>query len=295
MNIELQKFKQVVLKKESGDRYVQLLSGARKVAAGIIETSPIGLRGSAGYIHRVSSELANSVATDAQTGEVAGAAGECLQQLMLAWPKLSQGLMQGEQILADNPMLWKRAMMEWPMGSFAAMTAEFMIENKLLDGHVLELGAGIGSCSTLVAGNVGDGYIRSDLQPFLLKRQRIAGSVDHYDFNLPGHWKELDTIFAVNALHCAKDKVITLGYLFEMLRAGGMLVLGEGAPHTDNHKTPWALNGFFGMFRGWWDIGGFLSREDWLAALDKVGFRNLGSASWCAGSHDLGGVIWAQK
>ena len=111
------------------------------------------------------------------------------------------------------------------------------------------------------------GSFARDLQPFLLKRQRIAGTVERYDFNEPGTWRDLDTIFAVNALHCAKDKLATLRHLREMLRPGGALVLGEGRPYTDARGTPWALNTFFGLFRGWWDIGGFVSRDDWLAAL----------------------------
>ena len=93
------------------------------------------------------------------------------------------------------------------------------------------------------------------MQPFLLKRQKIAGTVERYDFNEPGRWRDLDTIFAVNALHCAKDKAATLRHLREMLRQGGALVLGEGRPHTDARGTPWALNAFFGLFRGWWDVG----------------------------------------
>ena len=50
------------------------------------------------------------------------------------------------------------------------------------------------------------------------------------------------------------------------------MVLGEGRPHTDDRWTPWALNPFFGLFRGWWDIGGFVPRESWLAAFKQAGF-----------------------
>jgi hypothetical protein len=121
----------------------------------------------------------------------------------------------------------------------------------------------------------------------------MAGTVERYDFNEPGNWRDRDTIFAVNALHCARDKVATLGYLREMLREGGALVLGEGRPYTDAGRTPWALNAFFGLFRGWWDIGGFVSRESWLAALREAGFTKIGFAVRRAGAHDLGGVIWA--
>jgi hypothetical protein len=102
-------------------------------------------------------------------------------------------------------------------------------------------------------------------------------------------------MFAVNALHCARDKTATLSHLHAMLREGGTLVLGEGQPRTDARATPWALNPFFGLFRGWWDVGGFLSRREWLRALRDARFTQVGFAARRAGAHDLGGVIWAVK
>jgi hypothetical protein len=50
---------------------------------------------------------------------------------------------------------------------------------------------------------------------------------------------------------------------------------------------------FFGLFRGWWDIGGFVPRTGWFAALRQAGFSRPGFAARLAGRHDLGGVIWA--
>jgi SAM-dependent methyltransferase len=119
--------------------------------------------------------------------------------------------------------------------------------------------------------------------------------VARYDFNEPGSWRDLDTIFAVNALHCAKDKVRTLRHLRDMLRSGGTLLLGEGIPYSGERQTPWPLNGFFGLFRGWWDVGGFLTRDDWLAAIHAAGFQKAGWAARRAGSYDLGGVIWCER
>jgi SAM-dependent methyltransferase len=225
----------------------------------------------------------------------AGAIFECLQRLATAWADIAAHRIEGEQVFSGEPALWKRAMTEWPMGDFARMAADFMIERDLLGGSVVELGAGVGSCSAMVASHVTDKFVRTDLQPFLLKRQKIAGSVERYDFNEPGPWRGLDTIFSVNAVHCAKDKRATLRHLFEMLRVGGVLVLGEGAPYTDDRPTPWALNPFFGLFRGWWDIGGFVPRERWLEAFKSTGFSKIGYAVRRAGQHDLGGLIWAVK
>lgn len=281
---------------EPAETYLQLLDTARQLAGQIVRTSPEGLTGAARYIRRASQELVDAYSARGRPSlKSGGAIFECLSRVAATWPDIAAGRMEGEQVFSGDPGLWKRAMTEWPMGGFARMTADFMIDRDLLGGRVLELGAGVGSCSTLIADHVSSGFIRSDLQPFLLKRQRIAGTVEKYDFNQLGPWRGLDTIFAVNALHCAKDKVATLHYLREMLRAGGVVVLGEGQPHTDERGTPWALNSFFGLFRGWWDVGGFVSREDWLAALAQAGFVRSGFAIRRAGDHCLGGVIWAVK
>jgi hypothetical protein len=281
---------------EPAESYRQLLSAARRIAVDIVRIDPGRLTGCARYIHRVSEELLNAVhddGHDAAAGD--GAIFECLRRLGAVWPDVASGSVEGEQVFSDRPGLWKRAMTDYPMGGFARMTADWMIEHELLDGPVLELGAGVGSCSALVADHVSDDYVRSDLQPFLLKRQQIRGTIERYDFNERGRWRDLRTIFAVNALHCAKDKVTSLRHLHEMLRTGGVVVLGEGRPYTDSQRTPWALNGFFGLFRGWWDIGGFVPREGWLTALREAGFSGVGFASRVAGDHDLGGIIWGVK
>jgi SAM-dependent methyltransferase len=281
---------------EPAEDYQRLLGAARQVAAQIVATPEEGLAGAAGYIRRASRELLDAVAPGKEAAQATeGAIFECLRRVAAIWPDLAAGRIEGEQVFSGDPGLWKRAMTEWPMGGFARMTADLMIGRGMLGGKVLELGAGVGSCSALVAGHVSDKYIRSDLQPFLLKRQKIAGAVERYDFNAPGRWRDLDTIFAVNALHCARDKAASLRHLHEMLRDGGALVIGEGRPYTNARGTPWALNAFFGLFRGWWDVGGFVTREGWLAAMREAGFAEAGYAARQAGEHDLGGAIWAMK
>ena len=280
---------------EPAERYVELVLAARQVAQRIVATPADRLLGAAAYIRQASQELADAVpSADGDRLDGDGAAFECLRLLVTVWPDVASGRISGEQVLSGNPVLWKRLMTEWPMAGFARMAADIMIEHDLLGGHVVELGAGVGSCSALIAAHVTDRYVRTDLQPFLLKRQKIAGTVAPYDFNEPGPWRDLDTIFAVNALHCARDKGATLRHLHAMLRAGGTLVLGEGRPYTDE-RAPWALNGFFGLFRGWWDIGGFVPRPVWLAGLKRAGFSQVGFGARRAGDHDLGGVIWAVK
>jgi hypothetical protein len=281
---------------EPSDKYLSLLGAARAVASQIVRTRSDGLSGAAAYIHRASQELVAAVPEqNHETPVTDGAMFECLDRLLAVWPDMAARRVEGEQVFSGEPALWKRAMTEFPMGGFARMAADFMIEHDLLAGQVVELGAGVGSCSAMVASHVTDQFVRTDLQPFLLKRQKIAGSVERYDFNEPGRWRDLDAVFSVNAVHCAKDKGATLRHLFDMMRVGGVLVLGEGAPYTDDRPTPWALNPFFGLFRGWWDIGGFLPRVRWLEALKSTGFSTVGYAVRRAGRHDLGGLIWAVK
>ena len=186
-------------------------------------------------------------------------------------------------------------MSEWPMGGFARMTADFMIARDLLGGDVLELGAGVGSCSALVAAHVSDRFVRTDLQPFLLKRQKIAGTVERYDFNEPGPWRELDTIFAVNALHCAQDKVATLRHLFAMLRPGGMLVLGEGRPYTDANGTPVGAQPFLRAVPRLVGHRRLRSARGLVRRPRASGLSDIGFAARRAGAHDLGGIIWARR
>jgi len=284
------------LLREPGARYAALLQAARYVASEIVKQGDIGLSGSPAYIYRESRVLVDRVVDDGATSlTAAGAAFEALRLLLKKWPDIAAGRVQGETIFADESGLWKRMMTEWPLREFAQLAAWFMISHDLLGGHVLELGAGVGGCSALVADHVGENYVRTDIQPFLLIRQKIPGTVERYDFNGRGKWRNLDTIFAANAVHCAADKSLTLQYLHEMLRPGGTLVLAEGSPCTDGEGTPWAFNALFGLFRGWWDVGGYMTRADWMDAMADAGFKDLGNLQRFSGSHDLGGILWGVK
>jgi hypothetical protein len=171
---------------EDDKSYRQLLCAAREAAKQIVASAPADLTGAASYIHRASRELLAKVPDTGKGAPAAdGSIFECLRRVVAAWPEIAAGRMEGERVFSAEPGLWKRAMSEWPMGGFAHMAADFMIARGLLGGDVLELGAGVGSCSALVAGHVTDRFVRTDAQPFLLKRQKIAGSVERYDFNEP--------------------------------------------------------------------------------------------------------------
>ena len=137
-------------------------------------------------------------------------------------------------------------------------------------------------------------YLRTDKNPFLLRRD-LPGRVEYYDFDTPPTQRNVDLVFAVNALHCAKDYRASLSHIHEMLRSGGTLLLAEGCPWTTVEAQPWALNILFCQFEGWWDRGGFRSRAEWISDLEEVGFRSIEWQSLQAGEHDLGGLIWGRK
>ena len=79
-----------------------------------------------------------------------------------------------------------------------------------------------------------------------------------------------------------------------MLKEGGYLVLAEGTPYTKG-KCPWALNFAFGIFKGWYDVGGFIDRAEWLYLMKEAGFSSYGALKMRYKGHDLGGIIWAKK
>lgn len=210
---------------------------------------------------------------------------------------LVRGEVAGEDIVRKEKGLWTRLMCEWPMDVYARMTADFLITNRLLEGKVLEAGSGVGNTTRLIANEINSDYIRTDYNTHILQKISVRGHCAFYDFNQAdrGIWRNLDTIFAVNSIHCALDKQATLCHFYQMLKPGGTLVLGEGNNITNSAGTPWALNGLFGLFDGWWNVSGFLQREEWLQMFITAGFREWGYSQFRSGEHDLGGVLWAVK
>ncbi|NPV78179.1 MAG: AMP-binding protein [Anaerolineae bacterium] len=219
-----------------------------------------------------------------------------LQQLIVENIEgIIDGTVRGEELVRKKKGLWERLMCEWPMNSYAEMAANFLLDQGLLKGRTLELGAGVGNTSRLISAGVNESFIRTDINPEILARLSHPGKNEYYDFNAPGRWNNLDTIFAVNALHCAVDKHKTIAHLYEMLSFDGTLLLAEGSPRTDKKGTPWALNGLFGIFDGWWNISGFLRRDQWIDIFVETGFRQWGYSQLRSGEHDLGGLLWAVK
>lgn len=165
---------------------------------------------------------------------------------------------------------------------------------------VLELGAGCGSGTVTLleelAGTPPARYVATDISASFLRkararveemsaRERAGVEFRLLDLNSPRpSWRltdgEFDLVFAVNALHCARDLVATLRALRQLLRVGGLLVLGECLrPERSQPVHPEFAFQLLDEFRdvqghpahrpGW----GFLDAAGWRGALVEAGFR----------------------
>lgn len=198
--------------------------------------------------------------------------------------------------LKENPNLWVDFMNTFPLDQYAIAMSKFLIKHKILNGNILELGAGVGNTSHLVYSQIEEigKYRRTDINILLLKKSKQEENISFYNFDSPAIWKEQNLIFATNALHCAGDKLQSFKHVYDMLAQGGHFVICEGTPETSK-GLPWALNFACGYFDGWWDKGGFKSKEDWNDIFVKSGFSNLRFEKLMAGNHHLGNIIWGQK
>lgn len=187
---------------------------------------------------------------------------------------------------------WETLMTSFPMQTYATLAADLFLERGLERGSCLELGAGTGNFSRLVHGSIRD-YVRTDKEPLILDPS-LGGETARLDFDEPFAGRRAETIVAVNALHCARDKGATLRYLFEALVSGGTFLLAEGADPVRSDE-PWCLNLLFGLYDGWWDRGGFLPRDRWRELLRAAGFVGIEERPWVAGEYDWGGLLVARK
>lgn len=201
------------------------------------------------------------------------------------------GELDGSTLIKEHPSLWERLMCQWPMNLYPEHAADILDRRKMLDGYVLELGSGVGNLSRLISPRY---YTRTDLSISFMLSFYDKGFSAKYDFNKPGVWRNLDTVIACNSLHCSSNIQNSLQHIHNMLRDGGQLLLAEGNPYPQKGK-PWALTFMFGLWDGWWNVGGFIDRKIWLHTFKQVGFKEFGYSRIRAGRNDLGGTLWAKK
>jgi SAM-dependent methyltransferase len=172
-------------------------------------------------------------------------------------------------------------------------------------GTILELGGGLASGAAALlerldgAGRLGElqTYRFTELVPAFLRRgQRLlqARFPDRppltfapLDMNRPfaeqGVSPEsVSIVYAVNTLHVAHDLAFTLGQVREALEPGGQLIVSECVrPRTPDTLSPELVFNLLETFRsprlhsGFRPNGGFLTPEQWTAALEAAGFRDV--------------------
>ena len=172
------------------------------------------------------------------------------------------------------------------------------------EAAILEIGGGLGSGADTLLGNLESSghatrissYHLTEISALFLKRAQRNLSARHPQCRFRFSALDIDRPFAeasiasashslvygVNVLHVARDLTATLGELHNALSDGGMLVMAECVrPFAD---TPLHLELVFNLlssFRdavlvpGWRPNGGFLTPEQWTAALAANGFRDI--------------------
>jgi SAM-dependent methyltransferase len=283
---------------ENPKEYVDLLSAASVTAKCILAQTltPNSLSGRARFIYERAQELADlELSSSVAPVGWLGIGSDALHLLLSSWKAIAAQNLSGEELLRFRPQFWPRLMNEWPMGEYANLAVNFLTkERPFRDRRILEVGAGIGAVSKRMPELGTAHYVRTDINPFIAPRG-LPGRVAYYDFNKEGIWHGFDIIFGVNAMHCARNPSLSIRFLAEMLSTGGILLLAEGQPTTTPRGTPWALNHFFGLFDGWWNIGGFRDRRAWLDDLTAAGLQEVGYCPYVSGEHELGGLVWGRK
>lgn len=167
---------------------------------------------------------------------------------------------------------------------------------------ILEIGGGLGSGADTLLGELErsghaaqlSSYHLTEISPLFLKRAQRYLAARHPLCRFVFSALDIDRAFSeaaivpntyslvygVNVLHVARDLAATLGELRNALSEGGMLVMAECIrPFLD---TPLHLELVFNLlssFRdavlvpGWRPNGGFLTPEQWTAALEANGFE----------------------
>lgn len=215
------------------------------------------------------------------------------------------GEIPGEQVLATPEALdlWS--------GYFANANALYAVSNALgahaaaqalaqRAGEVLELGAGLGSAAdALLAAAPREAiatYRCTDASPLFLRRARRALDRRYADRNLTYAALDIDRpfaaagvtprsqalVYAVNVLHVAHDLAATLAEVRAALGPGGALVFAECVRPTParplHAELPFNLLAAFRapvLHPVWRPNGGFLTPEQWAAALEANGFRDV--------------------
>lgn len=225
------------------------------------------------------------------------------------YPSVLRGDMSGEAALfgPDTFDAWSAYFAnDNPLYAIANTIGAMLVHERLQNGAhtVLEMGGGLGSGAEAVwrrlqqggcADNISS-YRFTEISGIFLRRaqKRLRAAFPDAPFN----FAKLDIdqpfgiggveagsctlIYGANVLHVAHDLAATLGEIREALRPGGTLVISECVrPFADRPIYVEFVFNLLDSFRdpvlvpAWRPNGGFLAPEQWRAALEANGFKDV--------------------
>lgn len=201
------------------------------------------------------------------------------------------GQLSGHELI-KKANAWENLMCMEPMGNYAKLTNQFVRENDLLGLDFLEVGAGVGNFTRLVIQDATGKYTRSDLKSKFL-HGAFGTAEAEVDISV-GSVLTADVVVGVNVFHCVPDYANAVQNMWKSVRPSGTLIITEGNPDPSGHGV-WALDLLFGLIDGWWDAGGFRTRQEWLDVLNTLDAQEFGYSVYREGSNDCGGLYWAKK
>lgn len=236
------------------------------------------------------------VAAEAQPEQYA-AVQAVYQALMQELSNLVHNSYSGEYIFKLIPDLWTRWMLEYPMGVYGSLMADFLTKIGLWGKMVMEFGAGVGNTTHRLPLHETQSFYATDVNVPLMETHAVPGRLRYLDINQAADMfpdSAFDIVFGTNALHVAINKNFSIFDLGAMVKPGGYFIFAEGQKWVNDR--PWALHWLFGLLKGWRACNGFYDRDAWLRILSNAGiFEDIGYSRWRSGRYDLGGIIWARR
>lgn len=192
-----------------------------------------------------------------------------------------------------------------PLYAISNIIGAIAVERALPDrGTVLEIGGGLGSATEAVFARLDatgrrdalKGYRFTELAPPFLRRAKRTLAPRLADGSITLGWLDIDKplaeagvapgsyslVYGVNVLHVARDLAATLRELRTALAPGGALVISECVRPFE--AQPLYVESVFNLLEAfrqpslhpeWRPNGGFLTPEQWSAALQANGFAQV--------------------
>ncbi len=230
---------------------------------------------------------------------------ELIQFALAGYRDFLVGEVEGDQVLfkPGSFSLWESYFsnshrITRSLNSIGAHVVKSCLEGKS-EVRILELGGGLGSAAEKIIEemepqlslyhftDVAAGFLRRGGNMLEDRFTELNLDFSRIDINKPFGEQKVsnegyDLIYAVNVLHLAKDLKTSLSGIHSLLRDGGQLVFVEGV--RPERGRPIAAEFAFHLLLAFRDVEvgthfrpekGFLTGEDWSAALKVSGFKNI--------------------